>query len=39
VRGLPPGDSALDRITAVTDPALHEPDTMAALASGLERVP
>jgi hypothetical protein len=32
-----PGDSALDRIAAVTDPALHKPDTMAALASDLER--
>jgi hypothetical protein len=37
--GFLPGDSALDRIAAVTDPALHKPDTMAALASGLERVP
>jgi hypothetical protein len=35
--GFLPGDSALDRIAAVTDPALHKPDTMAALASGLER--
>ena len=35
--GFLPGDSALDRIAAVTDPALHKPDTTAALASGLER--
>jgi hypothetical protein len=35
---LPGGDSVLDRIAAVTDPALQrKPDTMAALASGLER--
>lgn len=35
--GFLPGDSALDRIAAVTDPALHKLNTMAALASGLER--
>jgi hypothetical protein len=36
--GFFPGDSALDRIATVTDPALRrKPDAMAALASGLER--
>jgi hypothetical protein len=35
---FPGGDSVLDRIAAVTDPALQrKPDVMAALASGLER--
>ena len=36
--GFFPGDSALGRIATVTDPDLQrKPDTMAALASGLER--
>ena len=35
---LPGGNSVHGRIATVTDPALrHKPDTMAALASGLER--